>query len=248
MSEEPGSPTLEEREAELAQKEKEINDQLAELRQDREDRDKLNTTLDTIAERLSPQQAPRPEPEPLPTEEDFEDSRVASSARVAGRVMREGLTQYHNVVGSEIEHLKEGQKEWELEKLQREDPISYELVEKDMREESKKYNYSPGLMRRIFNLKRGERMDEIQKVKNDRAAANLALSEPIAEPNMMGGSKHSKEPKYDMLTQNQIGAIRGLGVNPKEYFLAKTGRAPEFEEGYLKSLGLPDEEVGSDAN
>jgi hypothetical protein len=247
MSDEPGNPTPEEREAKLAALEKQIEEQAEALRRDKDDMEGLKSTLGSIAESLKPvpAPAPRPAPEPLPSEEDFEQSSVAASAQIAGRVMKEGLTQYHNVVGSEINDLKEGQKEWELEKLQQEDPETFKLIEKDIREEAKQYNYTSGLMRRIFNLHRGERFDEIRKIKADKAAASAALSEPVAEPNTMGSNRTKTESTKDTLTAHQVNAIRGLRINPKEYFLAKYGRSPEFGDGYLKSLGLSDEEVGS---
>jgi hypothetical protein len=244
MSEEPGAPTLEEREAKLAEMQKKIESQYEEMQREKEDFKQLQGTMTTLVEKIAPPPQPAPE-EPLPTEEDFEASNVAASAQIAGRVMKAGLSQYHNVVGSEIEQLKKGQMEWEKDKVRAKDPESYDHLKKEIDEECEKYNYTPGLVERVFNIKRGEKFDELRKIKADKASAAAALSEPVAEPSSMGSQRKAEKTK-DALTQNQINACRGLGVNPREYFLAKHGREPEFEDGYLKSLGLPDKEIGSD--
>jgi hypothetical protein len=250
MSETPGAPTLEEREERLAEVQKKLEAQYEEMQKDKADMASLQGTLTTIADRISapaPEPAPAPAPEPpLPTDEEFEANSVAASAQVAGRVMKAGLTQYHNVVGSEIEQLKKGQMEWEKEKIRNSDPDSYDFIKKEIDEECEKYNYTPGLVERVFNLKRGEKFNELTKMKADKAAASQTLSEPVAEPSVGGKPRGKPEPKEDVLTQNQINACRGLGVNPREYFLSKTGRKPEFADGYLASVGLPDKEVGSD--
>lgn len=249
MSDTPGVPTLEEREAKLAEQQKSLEAQQEELKKGREDFEALQGTLSTIAENLKPRQpAPPPPPEePLPTDEDFQHSSVAASAQIAGKVMKAGMSEYHKVIAPEIESLKSGQKEWEKEKVRAIDPVAYDHLKKEIEEELDKYNYTPGLVKKVFDIKRGEKFDEISQIKRDKAAADAATSEPVAEPNTPMGTRRSRaqEPEYDTLTRYQIDAIRGLRINPKEYVLAQLGREPNFEEGYLKRLGLPDEEVGS---
>lgn len=232
-TETPAAPSVEERMAAL---EKASNDLAAErtaITREREGMQSLATTLAELVAQTRPAPAPEPVPD-IPSDDDFEADRVGATARLTQAQIREGLRAYDSVRGAEIAELKGALVDVEWERVRGEDPKNFGRLEATMRAYFQKHpdEKKPGAVREAFVRLRGIHYNKLQEM--DRAERQTDV---VVDP-APGGQPPRKAKETDAFSANEVKAIRGLGADPRYYFLAKHGREPEFAKGYLDSVGL----------
>lgn len=225
----PGGKSPEELLAELATVRADLARQSESLRAEREAVGQLREAV-IAGVRQPVQRAPEPPPD-LPGDEDFDNDRVGSTARVAAEVVRRALSGYDESNRAEIQQLRAAQLDTEWERTRAEDPKNFARLERGMREFLAKNDYNPGMVKNLFYRMRGEYMPKLLEM--DRADKER---EPVATPNSTATPR--KTEMFDTLDSHEIAAIRGLNVTPESYFGLKHERQPKFEKGYLASVGL----------
>jgi hypothetical protein len=220
--------------AELATVRGDLTRERESLRAEREAVGQLRDAVVGMAGQYSQPQA-QPEPdEPLPGDDEFDNDRVGSTARVSAAVVKRALTSYDGSIRGEIQELRAAQLDTEWERVKTEDPKNFARLERGMREFFNRNEYSPGMVKNVFYRMRGEYMPKLLEL--DRAERER---EPVATPNSAAPARKSTA-TFDTLDPHEIATIRGLNVTPESYFGLKHERQPKFEKGYLASVGLPE--------
>ena len=234
---EPGTetpaPSVEERMAALERMRTDIETERTSLSREREGMQTLATTLAEIVAQNRPAPAPEPGPD-LPTDEEWEQDRPSAVAKLAQAQFREGLRAYDSVRGAEIAEVKSALVEVEWERVRAEDPKNFGRLEATMKSYFAKHpdEKRPGAVREAFTRLRGIHYGKLQEM--DRAERQ---TDQVVDP-APGGQPPRKGKEVDAFSPHEVKAIRGLGADPRHYFLAKHGREPEFAKGYLDSVGL----------
>jgi hypothetical protein len=180
---------------------------------------------------------PPPEPEDVPTPEEFEEDHANATARLAATMIKRGLSEYHQTTSGETAALRDAVLTMEWDRVRQEDPKNFDRLSKHVNQALQQPGARrPGAIRDIFYRLRGQYMPQLQEM--DRKER---LAEPVPEPNAPTGTPPEPAKKFDTLNAEEILVIKGMRSKPSEYFYNKHGKAPEFEEGYLRSLGLPEE-------
>ena len=201
----------------------------------------LVSTVSDLASRLAPPPAPAPDPNAgLPTEEEWEQDRPSAAAKLSQVQIREALRAYDEVRGAEIAETRAALVDVEWERVRAEDPKNFGRLEATMRSYFQKNPDAkrPGAVRDAFIRLRGIHYGKLQEM--DRAERQ---TEPIVDPAPSSGGRATKSTKVepDMFLPSEVRVIKGLGSDPKHYFMAKHGREPQFDKGYLSSVGLREE-------
>lgn len=231
-TETPAAPSVEDRMAALEKMRGDLEAERSALTAERTGMQTLATTLAEIVAQTRPAQV-EPEPE-LPTEEEWEQNRQSAVAKLTQAQLREGLRAYDSVRGAEIDEVKSALVDVEWERVRQEDPKNFGRLEATMRAYFTKHpaEKRPGAVKEAFTRLRGIHYTKLQEM--DRAERQ---SEPVIDP-APGGQPPRKGKEADTFSAHEVKAIRGLGADPRHYFLAKHGREPNFGKDYLSSVGL----------
>jgi uncharacterized coiled-coil protein SlyX len=214
-------PTVDERLAELEEMKSNLEAQQAQVAQQRSEVEALSQTMGSLVENLR-QPAPQP-PAPEP-EIDYNDPAQVSAAQV-----RAGLTSYHqsaiNPLSQDVQTLKSVAMSQELREIKDEDPVAFKALEGQLGAALQKVNYSPGVVRNVFDLLYGKNRKALRELETTQSSK----ADPIAEPG--GGPIKKKEStSYDELDAREEKFCRQTGVDRREYFINKYDREPKFKE------------------
>ena len=233
VTETPAAPSVEERMAALEKMRTDIEAERTSLSNERAGMQTLATTLAEIVAQTRPAQAPEPGPD-LPTDDEWEADRPSATAKLTQAQIREGLRAYDSVRGAEIAEVKSALVEVEWERVRAEDSKNFGRLEATMKAYFTKHpeEKRPGAVREAFVRLRGIHYAKLQEM--DRAERQ---TDTVVDP-APGGQTTRKGKEADAFSRDEVKAIRGLGADPRHYFLAKHGREPEFAKGYLVSVGL----------
>lgn len=170
--------------------------------------------------------------EPLPTQEDFDEDHAGATARLTAAMLKRGLNAYHNNISQDLQGIRTAVAEIEWERVRQEDPKNFGRLEKLMRDHFRQSPPSPGEVRQVFYNLRGRYHSQLKELD-----AKERLSEPTPTPNPPTG-KEPPKPKHDVLNAEEIMVIKGMRTDAKSYFQTRYGREPNFEDGYLRGLGI----------
>ena len=242
MADKPGDPTAPSDSVEdpVAQKMAEIEKMRESLAADRDalaaDRaqtTELNRTMGELAVSIRQQNEPEPEPlEPMPEEYD------ENTLRAAGMIAKRQLEAYHKELEPVLTSVQTGQFNSEWERVKAGDKKNFERMEKTMRThfDNSPHLKVPGAVEELFVQMRGFHYAKLQEL--DRADRQ---GDTIVEPNPTTVTRRKDQPEKDTLTDAQWGAVKGLGVDPEHYYMAKHQRKPDFADGYLEDHGFKKE-------
>lgn len=228
----PAQPTADELLKELADVKKDLaatNQASAALRE------AFVEAVQTTQRHQSAEPAPADEPDDIPTPEDFDEDHAQATARLAATMIKRGLSEYHQTQSAENASLRDAVLSMEWEKVRAEDPKNFDRLSKHINQALNRSEMRrPGAVRQLFYSLRGQYMPQLQEM--DRKEK---LAEPVPNPNPPVGEP-PKEPEKTTLTAGEIEIIRGLRQNPNDYYRMKYGKDPDFADGYLTSVGLPE--------
>lgn len=237
MSNEPGSPTVEDKLAELEKLRADVEAERQAMVAQRAQTEELNNTMSSLAAAIAQQNAPaEPQYEDDPMPEDYDERTLQAAATMTKRALRE----YHNGIAPAIENLRSGQFESEWDRVRSQDPKNFDRMKNQMRKyfDDNPGAKQPGALANLFVQMRGTHFQKLQEM--DAAERAAALNTPTPDPSPLSAPKAGKADNATTFNEDELRIIRGMqgAVHPEDYYLGRYGEKPNFPEGYLAGLGF----------